>query len=90
MQLLKVPHRRSGLVSSKTGARHIAEWRKQYRETLQQFATRLDVSITTLANWEHGKKAPRQRMQQRVAERLGVKPEQIVYGEPSPKSLAVA
>lgn len=68
--------------------RHIAEWRQHHHETLQQFATRLDVSITALVAWERGVRVPRERMRQRIADRLGVRYEQITYGERDTKEAA--
>lgn len=76
-------------MASHEAPRHIADWREEYQETLQQFAARLDVSISALVNWEHGK-VPRRRMKQRIAERLRLRPDQIIYGERDPKTSATA
>lgn len=59
--------------------RSIREWRAFYRETLQEFAQRVDVSISALSLWERGVKVPRARTQRRIAEQLGVKVEQITW-----------
>lgn len=61
-------------------AKTLREWRDALGETQQQFATRLDVSISAVVSWERGV-VPRTRMKQRIAERLKLRPEQIVWPE---------
>jgi|GEM_PF-3491884 DNA-binding XRE family transcriptional regulator len=60
--------------------RTLRQWReKVYFETQEEFAQRLGVHETAISLWETGRRHPRLRTRRIIAERLGLKPQQIIF-----------
>ena len=57
---------------------NIRQYRKQANLSQIQLAEKLQISIATLRRWEAGETAPNGVMIERIAENLGIKPEDIV------------
>lgn len=71
--------------------RHIREWRESvFFMSQDEFARKLDVNVSTLSLWETGKRQPRPKKWRLVAEALGLKPQQIIFGPPMGKALPSA
>lgn len=58
----------------------LKEWRDERQVTQLDVAYALDVTPTTVANWENGRNEPKARHLRALAEYLGVKMEDIDFG----------
>ncbi len=65
-----------------SGPRTLKDWRtKVYFESQTEFAGRLGVHKSVLSMWETGARVPRFKTQRAIAERLGLKPDQLIWRE---------
>ncbi len=65
-----------------SGARTLKDWRtKVFYESQAEFSLRLGVHKSVLSMWENGVRVPRFKTQRAVAEKLGVRPDQILWPE---------
>ncbi len=69
-------------MSESAEARTLKDWRtKVYFESQAEFAERLDVATSVLSLWETGARVPRFKSQRAIAQKLGLRPDQIIWPE---------
>lgn len=56
-------------------AEQLKKARKERKMTIEKFAEYLDVSYSSIFNWEHGKLAPNEEMRKRIEKILGIQEE---------------
>ena len=62
--------------------RSLREWRTQvFFRSQEEFAKDVGTNATTISLWETGARVPQFSKKRQVAERLGLKPEQIAWPE---------
>jgi transcriptional regulator with XRE-family HTH domain len=63
-----------------TTRRTLREWREEvFGLTQAEFAAKIGSSQTLVSQWERGKKHPRVTSRRKVAERLGLRYDQILW-----------
>lgn len=60
--------------------RTLREWRRNvFFESQLEFAKRLGVDVSTLSLWENGHRHPRFSTIRHIADKLGLKPQQLDF-----------